>query len=378
MRRERRRFAGERLRGPRLLARHVALRNRALLDGPQRFATHALEREKKPLLGRRNHDVGLATVVHDGDEIWRGREVVVPQAMMGHLEVPHALARTCVETKQRLAEQVRALALAAIPVVTWRADREIHETARAVHGERRPDVRVPHVRPRTVLPRVVAQLARLRNSLEAPYALAGAHVEGLDVPRGIAAVHEPIADAVAEDDQVPPHDWGRRVGVVLATHGAREVRGEIDLAAVAERRDGLAGGRVQRDQAPSRIDEDATLASVGPRGHAPVHEARAVARLAVRLPHLRVVGPVFHAGLRIERDDAIVRRGEEQRVMNGQRCGLEKPWTRRLLSLTRSDVLLACLPGERGLEPADVLAIDVGQRRVLEATGIVAVSGPVH
>ena len=49
---ESRRLCRKGLRGPRFLARHIRLRNRPLLDRPQRLARLALEHEQETLLGR--------------------------------------------------------------------------------------------------------------------------------------------------------------------------------------------------------------------------------------------------------------------------------------------------------------------------------------
>ena len=56
--------------------------------------------------------------------------------------------------------------------------------------------------PRILLPGVVPDFARLRNRVERPHLLAGVRVERADVAGRIVAVHEAIADAVAEDHEV--------------------------------------------------------------------------------------------------------------------------------------------------------------------------------
>src|ERR1035437_6205808 len=254
--------------------------------------------------------------------------------------MPHALPRARVEAEDGLSDLSRALPLAAVPVVARRADGDVHVAARRIHRERRPHVRVAHVLPRIVLPRVVAELAGLGDGLEAPDALARPHVERLDVARRIAVIDEPVADAVAEHDDVAPNHRRRRVGGVLVTDGGREILRDVHFAVAAETRDRLAGGGVERDQAPARVDEDASLAAVGPRRDAAVHEARAVARLAVRLPRLRVEGPQLATVPRVERDHAIVWRREEERVVDRQRRGLELAGARRPLAPARGNRLL--------------------------------------
>src|ERR1019366_1253058 len=115
-----------------------------------------------------------------------------------------------------------------------------------------------------------------------------------------------------------------------------------------------------------------------PRGHAAVHESGAVAGLAVRLPYLRIERPKLAAVRRVEGDHTIERRREEQRVVDREWRRLELPPARRLLTLARRDRLLLGIPGERDRELRHVRAIDVAERRVFQAPGVVAVRGPVY
>ena len=109
-----------------------------------------------------------------------------------------------------------------------------------------------------------------------------------------------------------------------------------------------------------------------------MHESRAVARLAVCFPGLRVERPQLAARARVECDDAVERRGEEQRVVNGERCCLEQAGARGFLPLAGADALLVRLPNEGRLEARHVVAVDVSERRVLEAARVVAVVGPIN
>ena len=84
-------------------------------------------------------------------------------------------------------------------------------------------------------PRVVAELARLRNRVERPDLLAGVRVERADVAGRIVAVDEPIADAVAEDHEVLVDDRRRRVRVVRLVDRPDEALAQIDDAVRAER-----------------------------------------------------------------------------------------------------------------------------------------------
>ena len=71
--------------------------------------------------------------------------------------------------------------------------------------------------------------------VERPHLLAGVRVEGADVARRIVAVHEPIADAVAEDHEILVDDRRRRVRVVLLVDLPDQPLAQIDDAVRAER-----------------------------------------------------------------------------------------------------------------------------------------------
>ena len=93
--------------------------------------------------------------------------------------------------------------------------------------------------------------------------------------------------------------------------------------------------------------------AVAPRGDAAMHEARAVRRLA-GLVRLRIVRPELAPGRRVERDDAVVRRAEIQRVADHERRRLELPRARGERRAVRGNRLLAGLPRPRDREPRDV------------------------
>ena len=111
---------------------------------------------------------------------------------------------------------------------------------------------------------------------------------------------------------------------------------------------------------------------------AAVHEAGAVRRLPVALPRFRVERPVLLARHRFHRDDAVVRRREDQRVVDGERRGLELARPRGLLAVARGNGLLVRIPRPGELQPADVVTIDICERRVLLRAGVAAPRAPVH
>src|SRR5205814_839995 len=92
------------------------------------------------------------------DQVRRAGQVVVPEAVMHHLEVPDAFPGLRVQADQALAEETRTRAVAAVPVVVRRPDRKVDVAEVRVVAHRRPDISGPGVLPGTLLPGVVAEL----------------------------------------------------------------------------------------------------------------------------------------------------------------------------------------------------------------------------
>ena len=82
--------------------------------------------------------------------------------MVHELEVPLALAGLQIDADEALGEQVVARPMAAVVVGRRRFDRQVDEPQLFVHRDLRPDADVAVDGPGLVLPRVVAELARLR------------------------------------------------------------------------------------------------------------------------------------------------------------------------------------------------------------------------
>ena len=90
------------------LAGHVGRRHRPLLDRPHRLAGDAIEHVDEGLLGDLRDRLDALAVDGDVDQVGRGRQVVVPQAVMDDLEVPDPLAGRHVEADEAFAEEVVA------------------------------------------------------------------------------------------------------------------------------------------------------------------------------------------------------------------------------------------------------------------------------
>src|SRR5262245_6603625 len=129
---------------------------------------------------------------------------------MHHLEVPLANAGLQVDGDEAFGEQVVARPIAAVLVDRRRFNRQIHETGFRIDGDLRPYADVARPFPRSVLPGLVAELARHRDRVEAPELLARPDVEGAHETFRVRAVAVPEAfeHRRADDDDVA--DDGRR------------------------------------------------------------------------------------------------------------------------------------------------------------------------
>ena len=83
---------------------------------------------------------------------------------MDELEMPLALAGLQIDADEALGEQVVAGTMAAVVIGRRRFDRQVDQAEIFVDGDLRPDAGVAVGRPRLVLPRVVAELARAAES----------------------------------------------------------------------------------------------------------------------------------------------------------------------------------------------------------------------
>ena len=160
---------------------------------------------------------------------------------MDRLEVPVALAGIEIEADDGARKEIGAGTMAAEVVAGGVFGREIHAVQLFVDRDRRPVAGVARVRPRIVLPRVVAELAGLRNRVEDPQTLAGAHVVAADVALDVLLRARRAAGQVsgADDDDVVA-ERGRRVeadvGGLEIDAGLIDLGLQIDDAVPAERR----------------------------------------------------------------------------------------------------------------------------------------------
>ena len=211
--------------------------------------------------------------------------------------MPLQLAGRRVERDDRVAVEVRALAIAAVVVGRRRADRRVDDAALGVDGEERPDVGARSILPALAFPRLDARLAGARHGVKRPEQLAGPRVPSADVAVE-ARARRLLAVVAAGDDDVLV-DRRRRREAEAAVDVAADAGLEIDRAVVAEPGGRLAALRVDREQPIAGAAEEPRrrVAIAGPVGDAAPADRR---RRRVLPDHLR--------RFRLERDDVLAGR----------------------------------------------------------------------
>ena len=303
----RRRLGRERLRRRIPLARHVAFRNRALLDRPDRLPGDAIEHVQHALLRRLRDGFHRAAVDRDVGENRRAGNVHVPDAVVDELVVPLPFAGLQIDGDEALAEQTVPRAMAAVVVAGRHLDRQIRQAELFVDRYLPPDAGVPGVDPRVLFPGVVAEFAQLRDRVEDPEPLAGPDVE----PADVTLSRSESSSGSRRSCPAAPTMTTFLATIGVACRPISPFIGSIDLivlqlqihdAAGAEAGDRRPGLRVQRDQAIARRHvENALLAAVGPVGEAAARQLPRRGGAARALP-ARCASTTARR-CRIERDD---------------------------------------------------------------------------
>ena len=298
---------------------------------------------------------------------------MVPDAVVHELEVPLALAGVEVDRHQALGEQVVAGPVAAVVVGRRGLDRQVRDAQLLVHGDLRPDPGVAGVDGRVVQPGLAPELARLRDGVEDPQALARPHVEAADVALRVAPAAGVAARAEggAHDDHVPG-DGGRgvqpdfardRIDVLVV------VQLEVDDAVLAEAGDRPPGPGRQGDQPVARRDvQDALVAAVAPVGQ-PASRQPPRRRLAAR-SLVEAVGPQQLARAGVERRHRAARAGRRvDDAVHHQRRRLE------LVLGDRAEIVRLEPPGD--LQLVEVPRVDLVERGVARMAEVAAVRRPL-
>ena len=277
--------------------------------------------------------------------------------------MPLPLAGPGVQRDQTLGEQVVAAPVAAVPVVRRRRHRQVDEAELVVAAHHRPHVRVPGVLPGAVEPRLVAELAGLRNRVEDPAHLAGAHVVAADVAGRHLRSPRTVRDDRAEHDDVGADDRRRRVGVLALVDLAAQADGGVHHAAVAEGRVGLARRPVERDQAAVVRRVDQALGGFAVDLPAPVLEPALLETSIRRTAGVvapRVGDPKRLACTRVDRRHLAERGRDVERAVDVEGRALV-----HAAAKLRVGLRLDRCPAPDFAQPVDVGRVDLIERRVL-------------
>lgn len=277
--------------------------------------------------------------------------------------MPDPLAGARIEAHERLAEEVVAVAMAAIIVIRRGAERQVHVAQLLVGAEQRPRVGPARRLPGVVLPGLVADLARAGHRAEGPHEPARPDVEPAHVPRGQPAGDRIVEDRRADDDHVAHDHWRRGVAVDPARDGgpAQPVH-QVHRALVAEGLDRPAGLGVERDhRAVAREHDDALVLAVPPVGDAAVKPA--VVRRHAELPRARIEQPLRLAGCRVDRGHLGERGARVEHAVDHDRRPLVEP-ARIDIGVRGAHGVVRRRPTPGDLEVAGVRRVDLVERRV--------------
>ena len=174
--------------------------NRTLFDAKYRLAGDAIQNKHPARFAHRRERRNLLPVFHDIHQPGRGRQIIIPKIVMDHLEVPFVLSGVGVDSDDRIAEQVRARAIAAVVIRRSRAEGDVNDAALFVGGqEPAPGVRAGAIFPAVIQPAVVADLRPDLESIETPTASRRAGIEGARISRRTVFA---LAGAGADQDQI--------------------------------------------------------------------------------------------------------------------------------------------------------------------------------
>ena len=359
---EGRRLHGKRLRGPGFLAGHRGMRHGLFDHGKQRLPRVPIQHEDESHLRQLHHHIPGSARPGERDENRRRRIVVVPDVVMHRLVVPLAFAGRRVERQDAVGEQIGAFPKRAVEIVRRRSGRAEYPSAPLVHRDATPRVGAAVVLALHPLPRVVADLALLRDRVEYPLQLARYGVERANMAgRGVVAlVH------ARSDDQEVLEDRAWRRHLETDHRGIHaEVLPQVDPPALAECRDEPARGRLEGvDAIFHEIEDPLTLRALPVRDASVAEPDHGLALVVGR----RVETPELPPGGRVQRHGLETRRGQIHHAVHDNRIGVHRG--------ARARVAGVVFPGR--LQALNVGGMNLAKRGVLGRAGIAAVDRPIQ
>ena len=146
---------------------------------------------------------------------------------MHRLEMPDTSAGSCVESQQRVGEEILAHPGAAVEIRSRGSGRDVHDAAPDIDAHACPRIRTAGSLPGIRRPRVITQLAWAGNGVKRPADFAGTDVIGANISRRGSFL---LADARSLDENVLVNDTRAGRHDVSVTDVAPQPRREIHPA----------------------------------------------------------------------------------------------------------------------------------------------------
>src|SRR6266702_38918 len=149
----------------------------------QRFTRHSIEEIKVAGLGRLCDSIDALSVMRHSQEGRSRWKISIPYVVMYILKMPDSFSCVGVECQQCIREKIVADPVAAVEVDGRRACRDVHNPALGIERHPSPVVGSARSFPGIFRPRLIAELAWMRNGVKAPEKSSGANVERTDIAR---------------------------------------------------------------------------------------------------------------------------------------------------------------------------------------------------
>src|SRR2546428_13988816 len=133
---------------------------------------------------------------------------------MDQLPVPFLLAGARIQRHERVPIEIVPSAIRAIEVVSWRAQRRVHDPALYIDREEAPHIRARSVFPGTGRPGLRPRLARAGHGVKSPQQLARPGIPTANVPIRTRAGGA-LAIAASRNDRIA-QDGPRRLELISA------------------------------------------------------------------------------------------------------------------------------------------------------------------
>src|SRR6185369_12058135 len=168
----------QRLLGGGDFAGHIAGRIFLVFDRKKRFASGPIEQVDESLLGGLGDGVYFLSFALNCGEDGRRGEVAIPYVVMNSLKMPDSFSRVCVESDERVGEEVIAQLVASVKIERGGAGRDVDDSMTRIYCHASPVVGRADILPGIFGPGVVSELAGMGDGVERPGELSGPDAVG--------------------------------------------------------------------------------------------------------------------------------------------------------------------------------------------------------